>query len=101
MQFYECRQIKSRASNGQKRGFVTKQNDEYTNIARPFNTTFNRQIKSAQSLYGRQIGSINITTDKMNEVLDELLPYYPERDRELIRKRVITTILTRMKAMEG
>ena len=70
-------------------------------VARPFNTTFNRQIKSAQSLYGRQIGSINITTDKMNKVLDDLLLFYPERDRELIKKRVITTILTRMKAMEG
>ena len=67
--------------------------------ARPFNTTFNRQVKSAQSLYGRQIGNINITADKMNDVLDELLPYYPARDRDLIRKRVITTVLTRMKAM--
>ena len=59
-----------------------------TAVAKPFNTTFNRQVKSAQGLYGRQIGNINIT-------------FYPERDREFIRKRVITTVLARMKALES
>ena len=72
-----------------------------TAVAKPFNTTFNRQVKSAQGLYGRQIGNINITEDKMNKVLDTLLPYYPEQKRELIRKRVITTVLARMKALEN
>lgn len=65
--------------------------------ARPFQTTFNRQIRTMQGLYGRQLSIRKFTWQELNEMLQPLLPYYPQRDRELIADRVCETILIRQK----
>jgi len=65
--------------------------------ARPFNTTFNRQIGAVRSLYGYQLHMPKLTRDDICEELHPLLPYYSERDRGIISDRVCETILTRQK----
>ena len=65
--------------------------------ARPFNTTFNRQIKAMQNLYGRQLDIPKLTRHELYEMLQPLLPYYAGRDQALIADRVCETILTRQK----
>ena len=65
--------------------------------ARPFNTTFNRQIRTMQNLYGRQLDFPKFTRNQLYEMLQPLLPYYAERDRALIADRVCETILIRQK----
>lgn len=65
--------------------------------ARPFNTTFNRQIKAMQNLYGKQLIVPKFTRSGLYELLQPLLPYYAERDRALLADRVCETILTRQK----
>ena len=65
--------------------------------ARPFNTTFNRQIKSMQGMYGKQLYVPRFTRSQLYEMLEPLLPYYALRDRDLIADRVCETILTRQK----
>ena len=65
--------------------------------ARPFNTTFNRQIRTMQNLYGRQLDIPKFTRNQLYEMLQPLLPYYAERDRALIADRVCDTILIRQK----
>lgn len=67
--------------------------------ASPFDTTFNRQVKSAQSLYGRQLQIADFTKNHLSKLLDKQLEYYPERDRELIKNRILTVYFTRLKAM--
>ena len=63
--------------------------------ARPFNTTFNRQIISARNLYGSQLRMPKLTRDEICAELVPLLAYYPERDRGIIADRVCETILAR------
>lgn len=65
--------------------------------ARPFNTTFNRQIKAMQNLYGKQLIIPKFTRSELYELLQLLLPYYAERDQALIADRVCETILIRQK----
>lgn len=65
--------------------------------ARPFNTTFNRQIKTMQNLYGKQLDIPKFTRNQLYEMLQPLLPYYAERDQALIADRVCETILVRQK----
>lgn len=65
--------------------------------ARPFQTTFNRQIRTMQGLYGRQLSIRKFTRQELYEMLQPLLPYYAQRDRELIADRVCETILIRQK----
>ena len=65
--------------------------------ARPFNTTFNRQIRTMQGMYGKQLYIPRFTRRELYEMLEPLLPYYAERDRDLIADRVCETILTRQK----
>ncbi len=65
--------------------------------ARPFNTTFNRQIRTMQGMYGKQLHLPRFTRRELCEMLDPLLPYYAMRDRDLIADRVCETILTRQK----
>jgi len=65
--------------------------------ARPFNTTFNRQIKTMQSLYKKQLYIPKFTRNMLCEMLQPLLSYYAPRDRDLIAHRVCETILTRQK----
>lgn len=65
--------------------------------ARPFHTTFNRQVKTMQSLYGKQLSIPTFTHKELMELIEPLLPYYPARDRSLIADRVCETILIRQK----
>ena len=65
--------------------------------ARPFHTTFNRQIKAMQNLYGKQLDIPKFTRNELYELLQPLLPYYAERDQALIADRVCETILVRQK----
>lgn len=63
--------------------------------ARPFRTTFNRQIRTMQKLYGKQMQMPKFTRGQLQEMLQPLLQYYPERDRVLIADRVCETVLIR------
>lgn len=63
--------------------------------ARPFNTTFNRQVGSVRGLYGYQLHMPKLTQDEICTELAPLLPYYAERDRGIITDRVCETILRR------
>ena len=65
--------------------------------ARPFQTTFNRQIIHARNLFGAQLRMPNFTETEIREVLDEPLRYYAERDRGILTDRVCQTILLRQK----
>ena len=66
-------------------------------IARPFNTSFTRQMNTARGLYGRQLKIPKFTEKEIKEGLELLLPYYAERDRGLISDRVAECILIRQK----
>ena len=61
--------------------------------ARPFNTTFNRQKNTAESLYGKQLIMPKLTKKEVLEELEPLLEYYSERDRGIIVDRIINSIL--------
>ncbi len=65
--------------------------------ARPFQTTFNRQIKAMQAMYGSQLRIPKFSRNRLTEMVWPLLPYYPVRDRELIAERVCEVILARQK----
>lgn len=65
--------------------------------ARPFNTTFTRQMNTARSLYGTQLTMPKLTAAKIREALYPALEYYPQRDRGIIADRVAVCILTRQK----
>ena len=65
--------------------------------ARPFQTTFNRQIIHARNLFGPQLRMPKLTESEIREVLDEPLRYYAERDRGILTDRVCQTILLRQK----
>jgi len=65
--------------------------------ARPFNTTFNRQVIHARNLYGPQFHIPKFTEEALRRELEEPLSYYVQRDRGFIAERVCRTILTRQK----
>lgn len=65
--------------------------------ARPFNTSFTRQMNSARALFGKQLQIPGFTESQINEMLVPLLQYYPERDRGIISDRVTACILSRQK----
>ena len=67
--------------------------------ARPFNTTFTRQMNTARSLYGTQLIMPKLTEDNIREILRPVLDYYPQRDRGIITDRVEACILTRQKKL--
>ena len=67
--------------------------------ARPFNTTFNRQVGTVHSLYGYQLCLPKLTRAEIRAELAPLLTYYAERDRGIITDRVCETILLRQKAV--
>ena len=66
--------------------------------ARPFNTTFNRQMIHARNLYGSQLHIPKFTEEEIRRELEEPLNYYAQRDRGFIADRVCQTILSRQKA---
>ena len=65
--------------------------------ARPFNTTFNRQVIHVRNLYGPQLHIPKFTAEELRLELEEPLNYYAQRDRGFIADRVCRTILTRQK----
>lgn len=67
--------------------------------ARPFNTTFTRQMNPTRNLYGPQLTMPRVTAGELQEVLRPALDYYPQRDRGIITDRVETCILTRQKKL--
>lgn len=68
--------------------------------ARPFQTTFNRQIHTMENLYGKQLEIPSFTREQLAQMVKPLLEYYPTRDRELIADRVCETVLLRQNADE-
>ncbi|MBQ8300539.1 MAG: hypothetical protein IJX57_01035 [Clostridia bacterium] len=67
--------------------------------ARPFNTTFTRQMNTARRLYGEQFQMPELAQAEIRIALEPLLEYYAVRDRDIIADRVITCILTRQKIL--
>lgn len=65
--------------------------------ARPFMTTFTRQMNSARSLYGPQLSIPHFTRAEIAELTNPVLEYYPERDRALILERVTECVISRQK----
>lgn len=67
--------------------------------ARPFNTTFTRQMNTARSLYGPQLAIPKLPANHVREILRPALDYYPQRDRGIITDRVEACILARQKKL--
>lgn len=67
--------------------------------ARPFNTTFTRQMNAARSLYGKQLLMPTLSPEDIRKAVQPLLEYYPARDRGIITDRVTACILLRQKFM--
>lgn len=65
--------------------------------ARPFNTTFTRQMNAARSLAGKQLLLPKMSAADIWKAVQPMLEYYPARDRGIIS--VTTCILNRQKAM--
>lgn len=65
--------------------------------ARPFLTTFTRQMNTARALYGKQIVIPKFSKPEIMEYLVPILEYYPERDRSIISDRVCYSIISRQK----
>lgn len=63
--------------------------------ARPFNTTFNRQIITARNLYGSQLSIPKFTRSGLVDMLQPMLEYYSTRDRGIITDRVCETVTMR------
>lgn len=67
--------------------------------ARPFHTTFTRQMNSARSLYGKLLMIPKLSDKEIRDALQPMLAYYAERDRAIIADRVTECILTRQKTL--
>lgn len=66
-------------------------------IAAPFSMTFNREVKTAWSLYGKVLNIPKFTKAEIEKMLISLLEFYPSRDSGLIKDRVVQCILERQK----
>lgn len=69
--------------------------------ARPFNTTFTRQMNTARSLYGKQLSMPVLHRADIMEYLMPMLAFYPQRDRSIIADRVAQCILIRQKVLKA
>ena len=67
-------------------------------VARPFQTTFNRQRNTARNLYGEIFRMPRLSREEILEILKPLLEYYSERDRGIIADRVCEVILLRQRS---
>ena len=67
--------------------------------ARPLGTTFNRQIKTAQSLYGKRLLMPKLSATEIASELEPLLEFYAQRDRAIIADRVTQCIVQRQREM--
>ena len=66
--------------------------------ARPFNTSFTRQMNSTRSLFGKQFSMPKLSSKDVRNATQPLLFYYAARDRGLITDRVTECILVQQKA---
>lgn len=65
--------------------------------ARPFMTTFTRQMNTARAIYGKQLVMPKLSRADIAEQLKPFLRFYPQRDRGIISDRVTACILTRQR----
>ncbi|MBO5009039.1 MAG: hypothetical protein J6D26_09400 [Clostridia bacterium] len=65
--------------------------------ARPFLTSFTRQMNTARALFGSQLSMPKFSKAEIMEELSPLLEFYPSRDRGIITDRVCSCILMRQK----
>ncbi len=68
-----------------------------TTLARPFNTSFTRQMNTTRSLYGKQLQTPVFSKEEITAELNDILDYYPQRDKGIITDRVLECILYRQK----
>lgn len=66
-------------------------------LAKPFNMTFNRELKTTETLYGRVLNVPKFSRTEILETLTPLLEYYPQRDRAIIEDRIVQCITERLK----
>lgn len=69
-------------------------------VARPFGTTFTRQMRSAEALFGRQLCMPRFTKPQIKDILSPMLEFYPERDRGIIADRAVECVLQRQKFLQ-
>ena len=68
-----------------------------TMIASPFAMTFNRELKTTRSLYGAVLKIPKFTRSEIEDLLIPYLDFYPQRDRGIIKNRVVQCIAERQK----
>ena len=68
-----------------------------TMVASPFFMTFNREVKTAHSLYGKILKLPKFTKNEIAEIINPFLEFYPQRDRAIIKERVLQCIIERQK----
>lgn len=66
-------------------------------VASPFFMTFNRELKTVQSLYGAVFKLPKLTKDEIAVIANPYLEFYPQRDRAIIKDRVVQCITERKK----
>lgn len=66
-------------------------------LARPFNMTFNRELKTVRSLYGNVLKMPKLAKSEIADIVNPYLEFYPQRDRAIIKDRVIQCITERQK----
>lgn len=66
-------------------------------VASPFFMTFNRELKTVRSLYGEVLKLPELTKDEIAEIANPYLEFYPQRDRAIIKDRVVQCITERQK----
>lgn len=69
--------------------------------ARPFNTTFTRQMKSAEALFGRQLRTPQFSRVQIRQIIAPMLEYYAERDRGIIADRVAECVISRQRVFDS
>lgn len=69
--------------------------------ARPFNTTFTRQMKSAEALFGRQLRTPQFSQVQIRQIIAPMLEYYAERDRGIIADRVAECVISRQRVFDS
>lgn len=66
-------------------------------VASPFFMTFNRELKTVRSLYGTVLKLPKLTKYEIAEIANPYLEFYPQRDRAIIKDRVVQCITERQK----
>ena len=69
--------------------------------ARPFVTSFTRQMNTARGLYGKQLFLPDFSRKQIMNMLEPLLEFYAQRDRSIIADRVCECIMIRQKVLKS